>query len=108
VNSRDYCLTTESFEPKCLKNEVIVMNSAIYGRMKIGRCLKDQGLIPALRNDPQYFGCYVDILSFMDSKCSALNTCLVQGADVGFQQENKCYEELAKYLEASYECVTGN
>jgi len=106
VETREYCFN-EVFEAKCLKNEVIVMNSAIYGRMRMGRCLQDPGLHTAFGNDSRFFGCFVDILSFMDSKCSGRNPCEVRGTDVSFQQESPCYADLKTYMEASYECLTG-
>ena len=35
----EYC-SFESFHPVCSNNELVVMTSAIYGRMREGRCLK--------------------------------------------------------------------
>ena len=102
----EYC-SYESFHPTCSKNEAIVMTSAIYGRMKEGRCLK---LDPrkADNNDPHSFGCSADVLEFMDGKCSGETECIVRVSDHELlQQEKSCYEDLMKYLEASHECVPG-
>ena len=68
---------------KCLKNEVIVMTSAVYGRMRIGRCLENEGqqLLTALGHDPKYLGCSADVLLLMDKKCSGRNQC-ERGSDV--------------------------
>jgi len=76
--------------------------------MKMGRCLQDHdSLLNALGNDPMFIGCSVDVLSMMGMKCSGLNHCEVHGTDIGFRQANPCYASLMKYMEASYECMTG-
>lgn len=45
---RDFC-ETETFNASCRQGEVIVMKSALYGRMRLGRCV---------RKDLGYIGCY--------------------------------------------------
>ena len=48
VGVRDYC-ETETFNASCHHGEVIVMKSALYGRMRLGRCVrKDLGYIGML------------------------------------------------------------
>ena len=37
--STEYC-STEAFKAKCADGEVIVMTHALYGRMKVGKCVK--------------------------------------------------------------------
>ena len=104
--ANDYC-AYENFHPVCSKNEVILMTSAIFGRMKEGRCLK---LDPrkADKNDPHYFGCSADVLEFMDGRCSGKVDCNVRVNDPELsQQESSCYEDLTKFLESSYSCVSG-
>ena len=61
---QDYC-PWESFNAKCQKNEVIVMEVARYGRMRLGRCVK---------NDLGYVGCFSDVIQILDSKCSGIQT----------------------------------
>ena len=39
VSEKEYC-EMETFTAKCWENEVIMMQSALYGRMKIGKCVK--------------------------------------------------------------------
>ena len=36
----EYCML-ETFHARCKDNEVIVIQSATYGRMKIGKCVKE-------------------------------------------------------------------
>ena len=81
------------------------MSSAIYGRMNAGRCIK---LDVAAKQDPKYFGCSANVLHFMYGKCSGRPECNVRVNDQELlQQENSCYEDLMKYLETSYTCVSG-
>ena len=55
----DYC-QMETFKANCAENEIIMMKSARYGRMRLGRCLT--------RN--YYVGCSADVLPHLDTLCS--------------------------------------
>jgi len=107
-NVLEYCLA-EVFSAKCLKNEVILMNSAIYGRMRIGRCLQQEStqLHTIHGKDPLFMGCSVDVLHLLDEKCSGRNQCDVPGTDSDLQKEKPCHHGLTLYLEATYDCLTG-
>jgi len=110
VKYKEYCVIKERFEASCLKNEVIVMTSAIYGRMRIGRCLEDEGgeLFQRNVNDPKFLGCSEDVLHIMDKKCSAKNQCDVRMTfDLDFENIHPCHTSLKLYLEAGFKCVTG-
>jgi len=111
ATSQEYCLRTnsDSFGANCLKNEVIIMKSAIYGRMKIGRCLLAEGrdLLDANINDPRFFGCSVDVLNILDKKCSGRNRCEIRGTDDDLERETPCHAALKSYLEADYDCAVG-
>ena len=61
----NYC-TMESFNASCPQDHVIVMRTARYGRMRIGRCVKE-----SYGN----LGCSVDVLDYIDTKCSGRNIC---------------------------------
>ena len=103
-HTKEYC-AYENFHPNCSRNEVIVMSSAIYGRMNAGRCLQ---LGMAVKQDPKYFGCSANVLGFMDGKCSGRSECNVRVNDQELlRQESYCYEDLMKYLETDYTCVSG-
>ena len=103
-HAKEYC-AYENFHPSCSKNEVIVMSSAIYGRMKAGRCLE---MDMAAKQDPRWFGCSVDVLKFMDGKCSGKPECNVRVNDQELlRQESSCYKDLMKYLESVHACVPG-
>jgi len=108
VGTQEYC-SKESFEASCLKNEVIVMTSAIYGRMKLGRCLEseDRQLFQTLGKDQKFLGCSEDVLDLMNKKCSGKNQCEVRVMfDKDFENLKPCYDALQLYLEASHNCLT--
>jgi hypothetical protein len=93
---RDYC-EGETFSARCPENEVIVMQKATFGRMRIGRCVKvDMG----------YIGCSKDVLDVADDHCSGRRECDVSLPDPAFEAKQPCLE-LKSYLEASYSCLKG-
>ncbi len=93
----EYC-ETEVFQPHCGTNQMIVMTSALYGRMEIGRCVK---------KNLGYIGCYKSVLELMDQRCSGQSSCKVRIPDPDLDNTKPCLEELKTYLQAQYMCVTG-
>jgi len=90
------------------KNEVIVMTSARWGRMKTGRCLDiHPNALAALGHDPLFLGCSEDVLSIMDRKCSGRTSCDVRIPDPVLDEIEPCYPDQTRYLETSYTCVKG-
>ena len=82
------------------------MKSAIYGRMKIGRCLEQEPeTSEATMHDKKFLGCSRDILNFADNKCSGRVDCDIRPVDI--ETSTDCYSYLKLYLEASYECIKG-
>ena len=56
----------ETYESRCGAGEVVVMEEARYGRMRIGRCMSvDHGSL----------GCSADVLRFSDALCSGRTSC---------------------------------
>ena len=103
---QEYCLTTELFQAKCLRNEVIVMTSALYGRMRVGRCLQSEREAPLNWNDPRVLGCSADVLPIFDQRCSGRNQCDVKlVSDSDLQQQMPCHSFLKSYLQATYMIV---
>jgi len=95
---------SETFRPMCADGEVVVMSDAKYGRMTIGRCV---------RTDYGYVSCGVNVLSYLDSKCSGRRSCEVSIPDQGLKNvianaSNACPREFKTYLNASYNCYEGN
>ena len=58
---REYC-NWETFSAKCNADQVIVMNSATYGRMKVGRCVQHSFDI---EGNPHKMGCAEDIIRYL-------------------------------------------
>ena len=88
------------------------MERSVYGRMSdSGRCLKSsqfsQQVLTALKQDPLYLGCSLDVLPVIDRKCSGRSECDVRLTDPDLRKTKPCYEDLAVYMEASYKCATG-
>lgn len=106
MNTEDYC-NAESFQPECVKDEAILMNSAIYGRMRIGRCITAEE-VAKFGNEPPYFDCSANVLPILDDKCSGKADCLIRQIDISNELSTKpCFPGLNVYLEVSYECVIG-
>jgi len=78
--------------------QVVVMLSAEYGRMRIGRCVED-GL--------GFLGCSSNVLSLADRKCSGRQSCRISIPDKDFDSTRPCNKEVKVYLEASYVCKSG-
>ncbi|ELU17324.1 hypothetical protein CAPTEDRAFT_219553 [Capitella teleta] len=93
---KEYC-NSETFKANCQEGQVIMMNTALYGRMRIGQCSK---------TDFGYIGCSSDVLHLMDRRCSGRRTCSVRVADSMFDEISVCNAEFKSYLEASFSCVT--
>lgn len=103
--SQEYC-QFEIFQPKCLRNEVIVIQKAFYGRMKVGRCLADDPAVIGMgKDDPRNVGCFEDVQKLLDSKCSGKSDCEIRIPDPEIQKNSPCYRTLAMYLDASYACA---
>jgi len=105
-NVAEYC-TGEAFEPRCTGNDVIVMLSARYGRMKVGRCVEEEPGFEPMLEDPRYLGCYTDVLDVISRQCSGRSECTLRVNDQNFANVKPCYANLIKYLEASYICISG-
>jgi len=94
--SQDYC-QWESFNVTCSDNEFILMTSARYGRMRVGRCLP-----------VDYFvGCSVDVFTHLETRCSGRRNCTVNISDRELFSVQPCRKDLVAFLEADYRCVQG-
>lgn len=105
----DYCLH-ESFSQRCLKNEVMLMRSAIYGRMRTGRCVTQEEVAAQklLAGEvPGVLGCSADVFEILDRRCSGHAHCEIRVIDPSLQKFKPCFPGLSVYLEASFECVSG-
>ncbi|KAK2147095.1 hypothetical protein LSH36_570g03021 [Paralvinella palmiformis] len=94
-DAKEYC-EAETFDPECQPDEVVVITAAYYGRMKKGRCAK---------TDYGFIGCYEDVLTLLDYRCSGRDTCNIRLPDLELDAINPCPPEFKTYLNASYTCV---
>jgi len=77
---------------------VIIIESARYGRMNIGRCM-----LGAYGNQ----GCSADVQRFLDSKCSGRQVCRFQVPDPVLYEMKPCPVDFTSYLEATFSCIPG-
>ena len=92
----DYC-EGESFTATCGAGEVIVIDTARYGRMRNGRCISDLGTQ----------GCEVNVQQHLDRLCSGRRECSVKVTDLLGAASRQCHRDYRSYLEASFTCVPG-
>jgi len=95
--SVEYC-QFESFNASCAPDQVIVIEEAHYGRLRIGRCVtRDYG----------YLGCAADVTDILDRSCSGQRWCHFSVPTLR-DLVHPCPKDLTAYLEASYRCETGS
>src|SRR6218665_475525 len=102
---------SEPFQPRCLKTAVLLMKSATYGRMRIGRCIPDEEVEAhrsVVGDDPRYLGCSTDVLRLMHRKCSGLHECDIRLSEISANNVKPCFPGLTVYLDVIYQCVNGN
>ena len=101
----EFC-NSEVFQPSCLKNEVIFIGKAIYGRKEFGRCLKSEGVATSKYMDDEGFvGCYSDVRHIIEPQCAGQQRCEVDVSKI--EAETKCNKIFRFYLEAEYQCLRG-
>ena len=90
----------ETFTARCDgRQDVVLMESAGYGRLRLGRCA---------RRDLGYLGCMVDALRLLDSRCSGQpHGCSVSVMDTQLRQLRPCPLDVTWHLHARYRCVKG-
>lgn len=93
----DYC-DTESFRASCSsQDEVVMIERASYGRMRLGRCVE---------TDMGHVGCQADVLRTADRRCSGRTSCEIRVPDAELEKSRPCLRELKTYLEITYSCLT--
>ena len=95
----EYC-QWEVFNASCPgPDQLILMETARYGRMRFGRCM---------REDHGSVGCSANVRTYLDWKCSGRRRCQLLIPDAVLHAAHPCPKELMPYLEASYSCITGS
>ncbi|ELT97287.1 hypothetical protein CAPTEDRAFT_199346 [Capitella teleta] len=95
ASKRDYC-QNEVMEARCSRGEVVVVQNATYGRMRLSKCIK---------KNYGYIGCEADVTGPAHSMCSGRQNCNIRVPNTMFDEASiSCPEDFKKYLEASYSC----
>jgi len=95
LDQREFCQFDE-FSASCEEDEVIIVETAQYGRMRSGRCISGEG----------YIGCSADVRVYLDGQCSGRRQCAVSVASLT-DVVQPCRRDFTSYLEASYTCMKG-
>ena len=95
--AKEYC-QLETLEATCPDDDdVILIQYAQYGRMRIGRCLTRD----------YFVGCTADVTVQLDAKCSGRRHCHVAVPDHSLLKALSCPRDLVAYLDAEYSCIRG-
>ena len=90
----DFCLH-ESFNASCRPGSVVLMTSASYGRMRLGRCIVGDYNI----------GCSTNVVAYMHGQCTGRPACDVPVRNL--VDTHPCQRDFMSYLEATYICIEG-
>ena len=82
----------------CSIGEVILIETALYGRMRVGRCVH-QSL--------GYVDCRTDVVNHVEMWCSGLQRCFVKVPDDALYETKPCPPDTVSYLETTYRCIRG-
>ena len=74
------------------------MDTAVYGRMRIGRCVKV---------NLGFLGCQTDVIETLDKKCSGRTKCEFPVTSNEIKDDVRCLDDLKTYLNATYHCLRG-
>ena len=96
IHNQTVC-NTETFDASCPTDHVILMVSALYGRMGLGRCLTTNFSV----------GCSADVLELADQECSGRRNCRIPIPNSKFGEMQTCRGDLVVHFEATYHCVPG-
>ena len=84
---------------------MIVIEKALYGRHKVGKCITEKEASRNLESD--FFGCYADVHDILNSKCSGRKQCEIRIPDAALERTRTCLSGLQMFLEVSYKCLEG-
>jgi len=97
LQTREYCVY-ERFTARCDADHVIIIRSALYGRMRARRCITS--------DYANALGCYSDVTEHVDGLCSGRQNCSLLVATMDSVAQ-PCAKDFKSYLEAAYDCVPG-
>ena len=106
IYASEFCVS-EIFKPDCSKNEIIHVNSAIYGRREYGRCLKKEGELDLhFLKKPGYINCFVDVRHIIEPQCAGQQRCEVPV--VRIEADSGCSKAFKDHLDIEYSCKKGD
>ncbi len=94
---KEYC-QFDSLNISCNPGKVVVIETAMYGRMKTGKCVK---------RDYGHVGCGLDVTRYLSSVCSGRQSCKFEVPDKTLKDMRPCPVDFASYLAVSYTCLSG-
>ena len=89
-----------------MKNEVIVIEEAYYGRRQVGKCIDAQEAAD-FAHDRRFLGCYADVIASLNMRCSGKKQCEIRIADPELEMTRTCLKGLHMFLEVLYTCLPG-
>ena len=92
----EYCLR-ETLNATCPVNEMIMVTRAQYGRMRVGRCIKQ---------NYGHVGCEADVTAFVEDQCSGRRHCQLPVKRL-IDVAEPCPADVTSHLDVTYTCVTG-
>ena len=97
VTSGEYC-DFENFEANCKAGYNLHVVQAIYGHMKLGKCItRDLGV----------FGCQTDVSDILSKHCNQQNQCSIYVHDEKLRSTTPCDRGITVYLDAIHACIQG-
>jgi len=103
----EYC-QLETFSVRCRHGDVIVMTTARFGRMRVGKCIDGGAYSDSIiKQDGKTLGCYADVLDYADRTCSGRTSCDIFVPNRDLLSTRPCVSQLTMYFEAAYSCVPG-
>ena len=95
--TREFC-AYQTMDIKCDADRVVVMETALNGRMADGQC------VSSLHG---YIGCQKDVLDLVDLRCSGRHGCKMELPDKTLDLATPCPKDLVRFLMVSYRCLQG-
>jgi len=92
----EYC-QFETFNASCSINEIVLVASASYGRVRLNRCAT---------TDYGSLGCSTDVTQLLNSMCSGQRQCNIDVASLRAVVQ-PCPNDLTSYLDVYFSCVPG-
>ncbi|ELT99578.1 hypothetical protein CAPTEDRAFT_201733 [Capitella teleta] len=94
--SEDVCYYN-SFDARCSEGNVVLMNTALFGRMDSAQCYEEF-------QDQDFSHCTTDVLHLADQMCSGKITCQINVPNGNFDAAMPC-KATKGYLEAAFTCI---